>query len=264
MFFQKTKWGLFLYILLSISLNGCNAKDQLPKSLFKTTWQLVVIGDSSLFGLAEAYGKQIENDNGVTVEIKDYAMPALRASTVLEVMQTGKSQNIRLSTLYDDLKEAEFVVMFTNPLGSNNPENPLELEGCFGCDPPGACQAEVFSQYEADLKGIWAEVIELRNGKATVLRATDIYNPLVSSWKTCDIFEACDICWLNMSNAARSAAASYQIPFLSRYDAFNGPDHLEDPGEKGFISDGEHTTDLAEKYTAKLLAELGYAPTIHP
>ncbi|PKN85361.1 MAG: hypothetical protein CVU46_11355 [Chloroflexi bacterium HGW-Chloroflexi-8] len=262
MFSQKKIWGLFLFILLSMSLNGCNAKDQLPKGVFKTTWQLVVIGDSSLFGLAEAYGKQIEKDNDVIVEIKDYAMPVLRASTVLEVLQTGKSNNIRLATLSDDLKEAEFVVMFTNPLGSIDPENPLDFESCFGCDTPGACQPEVFTQYEADLKAIWEEVIKLRNGKATVLRATDIYNPLVSSWKTCNIFEACDICWLNMSNAARSAAESYQIPFLSRYDAFNGLNHEEDPVEKGFISDGEHTTKLAEDFTAQLMGEMGYAPTM--
>jgi hypothetical protein len=152
--------------------------------------------------------------------------------------------------------------MFTNPLGSIDPENPLDFESCFGCDTPGACQPEVFTQYEADLKAIWEEVIKLRNGKATVLRATDIYNPLVSSWKTCNIFEACDICWLNMSNAARSAAESYQIPFLSRYDAFNGLNHEEDPVEKGFISDGEHTTKLAEDFTAQLMGEMGYAPTM--
>jgi hypothetical protein len=53
------------------------------------------------------------------------------------------------------------------------------------------------------------------------------------------------------------------IPFISRYDAFNGPDHLEDPREKGFIlEDGEHPTELAGFFTSELFSKIGFTPII--
>jgi len=45
------------------------------------------------------------------------------------------------------------------------------------------------------------------------------------------------------------------------YDAFNGPNHDEDPREKGYIGpDGEHTNEEGRKIIAKLFHELGYEP----
>ncbi len=46
-------------------------------------WQLVVIGDSSLWGLGEAYASQIERDLAVKVTLEDFALPSLSAGTVL-------------------------------------------------------------------------------------------------------------------------------------------------------------------------------------
>ena len=58
---------------------------------------------------------------------------------------------------------------------------------------------------------------------------------------------------------------AFNIPFLSRYDAFNGPNHDEHPREKGYIrGDGEHPTELASEYTAKLLPDIGYRPVMPP
>ena len=79
------------------------------------------------------------------------------------------------------------------------------------------------------------------------------------------MFDACTDWWEQQSEANRTAAAAYGIPFLSRYDAFNGLDHTEDPREKGLIqSDGEHPTHSAADMTARLLSEMGYAPVSPP
>ena len=130
----------------------------------------------------------------------------------------------------------------------------MNLDGCFGCNIPQACIPVGFEKFTADLSAIWAIIIELRAGQPTILRATDIYNPLVAEWKRCDIFTACDTCWGNMSDAARKAAEIYNIPFLSRYDTFDGQDHSEDPREKGYIrDDGEHPNEAASQFTAELL-----------
>ncbi len=115
------------------------------------------------------------------------------------------------------------------------------------------------------MKMIWAKILELRAGRATILRAIDIYNPLVRDWNENGIFESCTQCWQAMSDAARSAAEAYHIPFLSRYDAFNGADHTEDPRQKGYIvSDGEHPSELANQTAAELLSKMGYEPVPKP
>jgi hypothetical protein len=236
-----------------------------PPKAAETTWDLVVIGDSSLWGLGKAFAARIEKDNGVKVKLNDFALPALSAGAVLQALQTGKSPNLRLNKLPEALKNAEVVVMFVNPLDSVDPEKPLDFEGCFANKAPTACNAQSFEKYSADLQAIWKIIFDLRAGQPVILRATDIYNPLVSQWSQANVFAPCSACWASMNAAARQAAAAYNIPFLSRYDAFNGPNHDEDPVQKGYIkSDGEHPSDAASEYTAGLLSSMGYEPVPPP
>jgi hypothetical protein len=228
-----------------------------------TIWNLVIIGDSSLWRHGTAIASQIEKDMGIEVKLNDFALPALQASTVLYALQTGESSNMKLQSLPDAVKEAQMVVMFVNPTGSLVKEKPLNLDGCFMMSPPKACEMETYAQYTVDLKAIWAKIIELRAGQPTILRATDIYNPLVDDWSENNILDACNQCWGNMSAAARQAAEAYNIPFLSRYDAYNGLDHHQDPKVMGYIAeDGEHPSEQGAEYTAQLLSEMGYEPTI--
>jgi hypothetical protein len=250
-------------LILSVTLAGCGSSE-LPQGS-DAVWDLVVIGDSTLWELGEAYAAQIEKDTGVQVELTDFANDAGSAGAVLEVLKTGESKNMRLKNLPEILEDAEVVVIFLNPEDSIVPENPLDLYGCFSANPPGSCDPATFEKYTSDMKAIWAEILKLRKGKETILRATDIYNPLVSRWQKKGVFEACTECWVNMSDAARLAAEAYNIPFLSRLDAFNGADHTEDPREKGYIrEDGEHPTELGAQFTAELLSQMGYEPVTPP
>lgn len=246
--------GLFL-------LAGCApAAKELPSGE-GAVWNLVVIGDSSMWEMGAGIAQKVQEDTGVQVVLDDFALPALRASTVLEVLQTGKSPNARLESLPAAVKEAEMVVMFANPVGSVDPTSPLDLEGCFGCSAPNNCAPEAFALYQQHLEAIWAEIIKARAGQPTLLVATDIYNPLLEQWDQCSIYEACNICWQGMSTAARQAAEAHGIPFISRYDAFDGQDHREDPRLKGFIrNDGEHPTAEAGQFFGELIVKLGYQP----
>lgn len=248
------------WIALFVLAAGCTSTADLPTGK-DAEWTVVIIGDSSMWEHGAAIASQIEKDRGVKVVLEDFALPALRASSVREVFETGKSSNMKLEALPDAVREAEVIVMFVNPLGSIDPVKPLDLEGCFGGVEPGDCSIETMDIYISDLKTIWGKIIELRKGKATILIATDIYNPLINDWDKAGIYNGCDICWSNMSAANRLAAQAYNIPFISRYDTLNGPDHREDPREKGYIrDDGEHPTVLMGEAFAKLLADLGYAP----
>jgi hypothetical protein len=260
------RWIRILSVFLTtwLLLSGCAKPTELPKGA-DSVWHLVVIGDSSLWGLGEVYASQIEKDVGVKVELKDFALATLSAGEVLEVLQTGKTFRGALDKLPDALGEAEVVVIFVNPLFSIDPVNPLNMDGCFENSTPDSCGSETFKKYTTDMKMIWAKIFELRVAQPTILRATDIYNPLIVNWNETGIFDDCTKCWENMANAARLAAEAYNIPFLSRYDAFKGVNHNEDPIENGYIlSDGEHPSDLANQFTAELFSKMGYEPGLQP
>ena len=254
---------IFGILVISAILVSCTS-NQLPQGQ-GAVWHLVVISDSTLGGVGQAYASLIEKDVSVQVELEDFALSELSAGAVLTVLQTGETSNWALQDLPDAVREAEIVVMFVNPLYSIDPQEPLDLNGCFVNLPPRSCTPASLERWTSDLKAIWAEIFKLRQGQLTILRATDIYNPSVSPWKKHDIFEACTECWENMSDATRLAAEAYGIPFISRLDAFNGPDHDEDPREKGYISsDGEHLSELGRQVTAELLSQMGYEPVSPP
>jgi hypothetical protein len=252
---------VFLFVSL---LAGCGGGNALPSG-GGAVWDLVIIGDSSMWELGNAFAAQIEEDAGVKVTVHDYANNAASAGEVLEVLHTGESMNARTAGLLDSIKDAEVVVMNLNLEDSIDPDNPVNLDGCFLMTKPGNCSPSSFEKYTEDLKEIWAEIFRIRGNKPIILRGTDLYNPLISSWKENGIYEECTTCWENLSDAARKAAEAYGIPFLARLDAFNGPNHDEDPAAKGYITeDGEHPSVLGAQFTAELLGEMGYDPVPPP
>ena len=265
MIIRTVRSSISAVIASALLLGGCTMQSELPQGP-DAVWDLVIIGDSSLWELGEAYASQIEKDVGVDVALHDFALPALSAGEVLWTLQPGGvPARSELEQLAAALKDAEVVVMFVNPINSVDPANPLDLEGCFMSSTPGPCGPASFEKWTTDLKAIWAEIFKLRNDKATILRATDLYNPLVVPWEERGVFEACTECWENMSDAGHSAAQAYGIPFLSRLDAFNGSNHDEDPRQRGFIiGDGEHPSVLAAQFTAELLSQMGYQPVPEP
>ena len=117
-------------------------------------WDLVVIGDSSMWRLANAYATQIEHDLGVRVLVHEWTIGGLEAGKVLQALQTGEM----LFGLQDKLRDAEIVVMFVNPRLSIDPDKPLDLEGCFVYKMPGDCGMDTFEKYIADLEAIWSEI----------------------------------------------------------------------------------------------------------
>jgi hypothetical protein len=226
-------------------------------------WHLVVIGDSTLWGLGEALVQQIEMDVGVKVTLYDVSLGWLSAGRVLKALEDGKDPDLKLKKLSGWLAEAEMVVMWTNPEDSSDPEYPFENDGCFWSKPPGECSTQGLDRFSADLAAIWARIFELRQGQPVILRGMDFYNPLVAPWQEQDVFEACTECWEILSAAARRASEMQGVPFLSRLDAFNGPAHDEDPRAKGLIdADGVHPSPQAAELTAQLLGEMGYEPTL--
>ena len=230
-------------------------------------WHLLILGDSSLHNAAEIYPPIIERDLGVKVVVDDYSLGGLAMNEVLQVLKTGKSSRLELLSLSDAIRQAEMVVMFIgNPAGSLIPENQFNQNGClFDLAPPENCDPSSLEQYTADLKWIWGEIFRLRNSRPIILRTMDLYTPLINEYKEKGLLSTCTECLENYSNAIRLAAEAYHIPFIHRYDIYNGLNHDEDAVAKGYIlEDGEHPSDLGAQLIAEKLSTLGYEPVPPP
>jgi hypothetical protein len=258
---KKCVKNKLLILAITLVLVSCGSpKASMPKGP-DAEWTVVVIGDSSMWYLGEALASKIEEDVGVKVKLQPWIVGGLSAGEVLLALEIYEDGG--LSKL---LKDADFVVIWVNPEDSVIPEIPIDDGACWGYGGTvGSCPPEAYEKFTTDLKAIYARIFELRDGQPTIVRAVDFYNHVVSQWIKQDKFEACTECWENLSDATRLAAEAYNIPFLSRYDAFNGPNHDEDPREKGLImSDGKHPNELAGEFTAELLSKMGYEPVTPP
>jgi hypothetical protein len=228
----------------------------------KTEWNLVVIGDSSVWGLGDALAALIEKEVNKPVVVHDFALSTLSAGEVVQVLETGKSTRFQLMKLEDALKKADFVVMFANPEDSEDIEHPNEIGSCFAAQAPGPCGLEVYDVYIDHLQFIWEKIYELKAGEPVILRAIDFYNPLIARWQATGVEEACTACWEHLNDAVRIAAERANVPYVSRFDVYNGLNHDEDPIQKGFISDGEHSSELGARVQAEAITKIGYAITV--
>jgi lysophospholipase L1-like esterase len=162
------------------------------------------------------------------------------------------------------VREAEVVVVYGNPLESISEVHRWDWN-CVSRTAPYArkCAAETFDAYRADLGAVYEEIINLRGDEPVIIRAFDAYNPLYKVYREQGVYDECLGCWENYNQAIHQAAAAHNVPVARVFDAFNGPDHDEDPRVKGYIrEDGVHTTAEGRQVMAALLREVGYEPTL--
>lgn len=250
-----------LALLLLVGCRNTSALDDLLE------WDLVYISDSSGWGVAEKLAENIERDTGKTVHLHDYALAELPATRVLEALQTVPTSlsDIRFKSFQADITEAEMIVFFANPRGDASKggiRGGMEVCIAYGAGQlPKDCTLQLYKPYIENLKAIYVRILELRNGKPTIIRAVDFYNPAISQHRQRNMETECTECWETFNTAVQEAADAFDIPFVSVYDAFNGIEHNEDPRDKGYIgSDGIHTSELGKQIIADLLSEVGYQP----
>ncbi len=104
-----------------------------------------------------------------------------------------------------------------------------------------------------------------RQGQPTVLRAVDIYVPVVAKWQELGIPGLRTAFQESFTEAVRSAAEAAGVTMVSMYDAFNGPDHDQDPVAAGYmVADGLHLSDEGGEVGGATLAAAGFAPNDAP
>jgi hypothetical protein len=209
---------------------------------------LVIFGDSTLWGVGDYYAAYIQEDLNEPVRLHDMWQGSMSAVALLDKLK--ENEMVR-----DTVREAEIVVYFGNPIGSATGDWQCIVEPYSVTN----CSPETFAGYRETLEEIVAEIFALREGFPTVIRATDFYIPILSLWREANIEADCTHCIDNMNEAVQQAAEAHHVPVAHVFDAFNGPMHDEDPRDKGYIGpDGVHTTELGRITIATLLRELGY------
>jgi lysophospholipase L1-like esterase len=224
----------------------------------------VALGDSLLYALegdcdsctsaAVTYGKQIETDLGIPVEVHNLTMHnGLKSAGLLGYLENGA----RIGRIEEDVLEAvaaadivSVTIGFNDSTLSDKDNLPAFLKS-----------------YEANLDGILSRIDALRGGKPTMVRVTQIYNngiaekpeldpdgpgSGVNGWKP--IVEA-------QNKVICDVAAKHNAVCVDIYHPYNGEDGLSSPASKGYLGpDGTHPSQLGMDVIAKAMAATGYAP----
>lgn len=252
------KISIPFFVMLLAGCSQPNPLDELEE------WDLVYISDSSGFGVPDKFAANIKRDTGKDVKVHNWLQGGLPALKVLEELHAEPWYR----NLQTDISEAEVIIFIANPRGDSELGgiNGGGIETCMNassCLEPEDCTLEFYAPYIENLKKIYAEIFSLRSGQPTIIRAVDLYNPVISQHQGCETEAVCTQCWETFSAAIHQAAKEYGVPVVSVYDLFNGENHNQDPREKGYIgSDGEHTSEIGQQAIADLLSQAGYRPLI--
>ena len=221
------------------------------------TWDLVWFSDSSGNFVADLWGARIEEAVGVDVRVHDFAGSGEIGSAVLILEAIRTDAAVR-----EAVAAAEVIGLYTNP-GHTEAGDRL-FDSCADPVPgvlPDVYTSEDFAPFGALLREIYDEILALRAGQPTVIRAMDLWVPMLEQWIAAGVEPACTAGWEAWTTTLREVAAEHGVPTASMYDAFNGPGHDEDPVAMGYIGeDGSHPSAEGNAVQVDVLHALGYDP----
>lgn len=235
-----------------------------PVGIESEPWDLVWFSDSLGFYVADLWAAYIEEEFGVVVRVHDHAVRSLRAVDVLDAIVEPTGDFSRLGDMRSEVAEAEIILIFGNPSNSGTTDDmriPCVTTSTEPRDPPTRYSDEDFEPYQDVLASTFERVFELVGERPVVVRTIDWPNGFVTDWPLAGVEEECTAAWEAWSDAVGDAAAEFGVPFVSMYDAFNGPDHTEDPRAKGLAgADGWHPSSAGREAMVAALHEAGYEP----
>jgi hypothetical protein len=273
--YTHVRYFIFVCFLFSlVILTACkpNASVSKPFPDLKE-WDLLIISDSTNWGVGQYYAKLIEADMNVKVNLHDCWVGGLPILETLQTLQSGGS-------LYPDLgdqscqkpwsdlvKEAEVIVLFGNPVGSDFPEGAKtcitgEYEGKNRL--PGfdiykdtlltSCAPEKWATYKTNLGLVIDEIDKIREGRPLILRMTDFFIPVHAMLQANGVDEVCTACVGAFSEAIRQVAEEHGVPVADTLLGFNREEYMSDPVDAGYIRpDGIHPSDAGAQFIATLL-----------
>jgi hypothetical protein len=251
-------------MLLALILVACKSAPDITPLEDLDEWDLLWISDSSGWDVADIYAEMVAEDTGKIINVNDKWIGGLPAGDIYLAL-TGQydGPSITLEKMADYVAEAELIVFYGNPTGSINPERPGDWDciahtGAYVND----CDPEIFATYIEHMETIYQRMLELREGRPTIIRAYDAYFPLIDQrLEDGDSYEACKPCWANYNAAIHQAADNMNVPVAEVALLWNGPNWDLDPdSDLGYTKDNEHPNQLGAGIIAQALRELGYDP----
>jgi len=279
--YPHVRYFIFVCILFSsVILTACKPSKPFPDL---KEWDLLIISDSTNWGVGQYYAKLIEADMNVKVSLHDCWVGGLSIGRTLNTLQSGESiqsyvaDQSCLRPWADLVKEAEVMVLYGDPVDSDPPDGswniPEDPNSCVmgGYEGwylyPGfetykdnmlkACAPEKWTTYKADMGAVIDEIYKIREGRPLILRMTDFYIAWHSNWLKNELDEVCTTCVGSSSEALRQVAKEHGVPVARTLVALNGKDYRSEiPAE--YLMDGIHPSDAGAQFIATLLQQTGY------
>jgi len=252
---------LFCVLLILV---GCSPVNNQPEAELTSLeeWDVVVIGDSTLWGIGENIAEHIENDYGISVNLHDFSIPNLTAAQALEAVKNGEpdSPNAKMFGWPEIIQEAEYIVLHPSPAESISKSNP----GDWSCMYPPYyvenCSLDTFDKFQSDMREIVLEIQNLRGDQPVIIRFGSYWGR-PGNWEADNAVENCQSCLETYSAAIERVAEEFDIPFISFMDILNGPDHTLEPGDLGYIGiDKVHMSEEGMGLLADGIWKLGITP----
>jgi len=224
---------------------------------------LVYISNSAGIGVAEKYGKLAGEALGREVRVHDHT----GMGSLTQLLRLVKS------SLADEVAGAEIIVVFgdggdlVDALPRPNILTCIEAPGDPGSEweTPVVPTVEDWRAYRDVWDQMYDEIWDLREGRPTILRAQDVWNPFLAQWREAGIEPECTATWEIQTQVVREAAEANNAVFVAVFDVFNGPNHDEDVVAKGWIGDdGIHPNDRGRAAIAEALAAVGFEASEPP
>ncbi len=208
----------------------------------------VALGDSLLFAAAEdcdgctssavLYGQRMATDLGIPVDVHNLTMHNGLTSPMLRgYFERGVKLGRDPEDLFTAVTNADIISV---TIGFNDASMP----------DPDTIPA-LRTSYEANLDRILSRIVELRGGKPTAIRVTNLYNNSGPAWNA--VVEA-------MNDVACDVAGRYDATCVDIYGPFKGPDDLGTVESSYLGQDQTHPSQRGMEVIADALFEAGYAP----
>lgn len=256
---RATRW-FAAAVVLSVVLAGCatGSEDKAENAASADQWQLVWFSDSAAWGVASNWASTIEKQLDVKVQVFDYiAYGSGGAANLLDRIESD-------AAVRKQIAGAEVVVIYAAAQSSGIPRAHEAVCMSRSRDKPakaGRLSQDELRAYRGMLTSIYDRVFQLRGGEPTIVRAMDLYVPVIADWRKAGVYRDCTAGWEAAANTHRDVAAEFGVPMASLYDAFNGPNHDRDPVARGLIApDGIHTSEKGQALVQATLDALGYEP----
>lgn len=232
-------------------------------------WRLVALGDSDATGSGAPGGKGWVDDyaelvragQSRDVSVMNLAQNGMSSGQLLVAVQSDKS-------VRDAIAAADIVVVGTGGFDLNAGDDALAAGGCKAT----ACYAPVIAAFKTNIDAIAAEIMAIRAGKPTVLRAItlpnggtgaeDVIPPFLSSIATeVGVYEA-----KGLRDATCTAMTSNGGQCIDVLTAFNGPNGDADAYRTGLMNKVEccYPSEKGQSLMADLLYKTGLAPLVSP